>query len=339
MRITSRQAGWALVLGTGFGIGWLVGGRPATPLLQAAPPVPQQPAQQPEYSKQNVGYIHGNIPITREELGEYLIARYGVEKLELLINKRIIEHACKERGIEVTAWEVEQDFNSMIANLGVNRREFIEQLLQQYRKTEYEWKEDVIRPRLMLTQFCKNRIEIKEEDLKKAFESQYGEKVEVQIILYPPGPDQQRNLIRIYDEIRKSDEAFQQAARQQPDANLSRTAGKIKPISRYSGLEDIEKVAFSLRPGEVSEVVQVKEGFLIMKCLGRVPADTSAKFELKRDALRQQVMERKIQEEIPKVFQELSEKATPQNFLRPDKTRGPQQVREIHEQIQPMPQR
>ena len=42
-----------------------------------------------------VAYIYGSIPITREDLGEYLIARKGLDTVELLVNKRIIEHACE----------------------------------------------------------------------------------------------------------------------------------------------------------------------------------------------------------------------------------------------------
>src|SRR5262249_14111486 len=110
-RIPAR-AWFRPVLGLGtlgtmaFGIGWLFGQQ--TPPAMAQPPPPAQtapvaPPTNPDYSNRVVAYIYGTTAITREELGEYLIARYGSEKLELLINKRIIEHACQERGIEVTA--------------------------------------------------------------------------------------------------------------------------------------------------------------------------------------------------------------------------------------------
>ncbi len=63
----------------------------------AAQPQPQQPmAKQPlpEPDRRVVGYITSNntlIPITREELGDYLIARGGYEKLELFANRKILE--------------------------------------------------------------------------------------------------------------------------------------------------------------------------------------------------------------------------------------------------------
>src|SRR5262245_53679868 len=50
--------------------------RPGAPAPAAAP--------LPEPDRRIVGYIYGNVPITREELGDFLIARGGHEKLELL---------------------------------------------------------------------------------------------------------------------------------------------------------------------------------------------------------------------------------------------------------------
>ena len=52
---------------------------------QAGPPTPPAPQAAPpsDYSQRVVAYIYGNIPITREDLGEYQIARQGVDKREL----------------------------------------------------------------------------------------------------------------------------------------------------------------------------------------------------------------------------------------------------------------
>src|SRR5687768_12377012 len=64
-------------------------GLPGTPALQPLPKTAPQP--QPEPDRRITAYIYGNVPITREDLGEFLIARGGHEKLELLVNKKIIE--------------------------------------------------------------------------------------------------------------------------------------------------------------------------------------------------------------------------------------------------------
>src|SRR5215813_11966482 len=78
----------------------------------ANPPMPPQATTPPDsppattgpatdYSHRVVAYIYDTVPITREELGEYLIARMGKERLGNLVNKRIIEHVCQQKGVEV----------------------------------------------------------------------------------------------------------------------------------------------------------------------------------------------------------------------------------------------
>src|SRR4051794_3621887 len=54
---------------------------PGAPAAVAPPPAPLPPS---DYSSRVVAYLHESVPVTREMLGEYLIARYGAEKVELL---------------------------------------------------------------------------------------------------------------------------------------------------------------------------------------------------------------------------------------------------------------
>ena len=96
-----RSAASVLVLTGAAGIGfWLGRGGPESAALAAPPnpPVANTPgspaAPTSDYSQRVVAYIHGTVPVTREELGEYLIARYGHDRLEMFVNRRIIEIAC-----------------------------------------------------------------------------------------------------------------------------------------------------------------------------------------------------------------------------------------------------
>jgi len=54
--------------------------------------------------------------------------------------------------------EVEADFNETLKGINTNRRDFINTVLKPYHKTEYEWKEDVIKPRLMLVKMCRQHV-------------------------------------------------------------------------------------------------------------------------------------------------------------------------------------
>jgi len=319
----------AMVGGVGaaaFALGALAGITSGPRLLAAPPEAAPAAAQQvipeveptPEYSRRVVARIHNKIDITREELGEYLIARFGVEKLQLLINRRIIEQACQEKGIAISPAEVEASIDKDCAELGVDRRTFVTQVLKQKNISLYEWKEDAVKPRLMLAAFCKDRIEVSEDDAQQAFESHYGSKVDVRIILFPR--EQRQIAFKVHEQVRGSEEEFERAARSQPNPHLAATGGQVKPVSRFSGNVEVEKIAFSLRPGELSQIIDTPEGYLIMKCVKQLPPDRTKVFENEKAALIQEVRNRKLQELIPKVARELQEKAQPVRYLKEQDT-------------------
>lgn len=317
-----------------FGLGWLLCLRvaPGGSALAQPPNRPAPAAAEPsEYSKRIVANIYGTIPITREELGEYLIARYGAEKLDLLINKRIIEHACAEKRITVTDAEIEADLDETTKGINVSRKDFIDKVLKARHLSMYEWKEDVVRPKLLLAKLARDRIQVENQEVVNAFESKHGEKVQCRIIHFPPGhpnipPD-------FYQKIRGSDEEFDHAARTQPNANLAMAGGHVTPIGRHTTAPNVEKVIFGLKVNEVSEVISSEnEGQLIVKCLGRVPPDTKVSIEQEREQLYKEVLEKRIQQEIPLVFRELRQTAQAKNWLSGRETQS-DLVRDVQQEL------
>jgi hypothetical protein len=301
---------------------WLGHGGPES-AVRAAPPAPAAaPAQQPpaassDYSQRVVAYIHGTVPITREELGEYLIARFGHDRLEMFVNRRIIEIACQKRGIDVTEAEVNAAIDADCAKVGVERAAFINQVLTRKGKSLYEWKEDVIKPGLMLTKLCveEKRVHVGDDDLQQTFQSVYGPKVECRIIIWPP--DEQKIALQMYDKLRKSEEEFERAARSQAMSDLAAVGGRIRPIAHFSGTHpEVEKEAYSLKPGEISRLIVTPQGTVCLKCDKLIPADPQAKFEEMKEAMRKEVFEKKVEAESRKLFVTLHDEAKPVLFLK-----------------------
>ncbi len=294
-----------------------------------APNSPAAAGTTSDYSQRVVAYMYGTIPITREELGEYLIARMGKERIGQHVNKRIIERACQLKGVEVTSAEIEADLADTLKGLVVNRNDFVTKVLKPYNKTLYEWKEDVIKPRLMLTKLCRDRVQVTEEDLQKAFKAYHGEKVECRIILWPPS--EKGHVIKdYYPKIRDSEEEFDRVSKQQADPKLAASAGKIEPFGRYTtGNEEME-IAI---PGEISHVIETPQGLVVIKCLKHLPPDTT-KLEEVREQLTKDIINRKInQQEIPKVFSELRAEARPVLFLKEGETEE-ELLREAQRELQ-----
>jgi PPIC-type PPIASE domain len=309
---------------------------PPVPLAgEAQPDSPTSPpvaGASTDYSHRVVAYIYGTIPITREELGEYLIARMGKDRLTKLVNKRIIEHVCQEKGIEVTPAEVDADLAETVKGLAVNKHDFVNHLLKNYQLTLYEWKEDVIKPRLLLTKLCRGRVQATEEDLQKAFEAYHGEKLKCRLIMWPP--EEKSRVFMLYPKLRDSEEEFDRAARQQANPKLAASGGKIEAFGRHTtGNEKMEEAAFQLKPNEISEVIETPQGLVVIKCLEHVPPDGKTLEEV-RDQLTQDVINRKIsQVEIPKLFAQLREQADPKLFLKEGETEA-ELVREAERELQ-----
>jgi hypothetical protein len=280
---------------------------------EPAPPTP--PEASGDYAHRWVAVIRGNLGITREEFGEYLIARHA-EQLELLVNKRIIEVACKEKGVEVTAGEVDAALAEDLKGMGnISLNDFVTKVLARYHKSLLEWKEDVIRPKLAMTKLCRARVQVTDQDLRDAFEAYYGEKVDCRLVLFPK--DREKDAMLMYADLRKSDEDFNRIARGQATPSLASKGGEIQPIGHHTtGNDELEKEAFSLQPGEVSKLIGTPQGTVVLKCVKRIPADTSKKLEAVRPALEKEIIEKKTQLEIPKLFKELQAEAKPRLFLK-----------------------
>jgi RNA polymerase sigma factor (sigma-70 family) len=264
-------------------------------------------------SKEPVAYIF-NLPVTREELADYLIAHYGADKLEQLVNKLVIERACREKGIVVRPEEVEAALQADLNSMNITRSEFETNVLTKYHKTLFEWREDVILPRLCLEKLARTRVTVTEEDIRQAFEADCGEKVECQIILWPKG--QAERGILLSPDLVKNSEEFDRLAKQQMTSTLAAQAGRISAIGRHTtDNEAFEKAVFELKPGEIT-LLETTEGTLAIKCLRRLPPDPSKKLEDMRDALTKAVMAKKVQQEIPRLFKELREQAQPKLLLK-----------------------
>jgi len=309
-------AAGAFCLGRGSSMPQAEAKQPAPPPVAVTDvPPPTAPEASSDYARRAVAYIYGTIPITREELGEYLIARLGAEKLNLLVNKRIIEHACQQRNIQVAEAEIDAALAEDMKELKLEKKDFEKLLLQRHNKSLYEWREDVVRPKLLMQKMARDRVVVLPDDVTKAFESYYGEKVKCRVIMWPKA-EEKKVLNDIYPKIRDNEEEFVRWAKQQASNSLASRGGLIEPMGRYSwGDDELEREVFNLRPGEITSVKCTGEFLVVIKCDGRIPPNTEVKLENVRAELEREILRKRIQQEVPILFAELRKKATPTLYL------------------------
>src|SRR5262249_13497422 len=158
---------------------------------------------------------------------------------------------------------------------------------------------------------------VTEDDLRQAFERLYGPKVRCRIILWPKGRESEAR--RAWDEIRADAAAFDRLARTQAAPTLAAAGGGIPLIGRGdgTGTEALECAAFRLKPGEVSRPIALPDGqTAVLKCVELIPADDRKRFGEEKPRLYKEVLDRKVQREIPALFAELKAEAKPQMHLR-----------------------
>ncbi len=248
---------------------------PTAPPARTAAAIPPNRQQTPDDKwREPVAYIYGTIPITYGDLAEYLIARQGADRLAFLVNKRIIEHVCQQRGIRIEEAEINAAVNEDVAKLGVTQKDFEEKVLKRYGKNLYEWREDVVRPKLLLNKWCRDRVQVTSEDLAKAYEAYHGEKLECRIIMWPV-EEKNRVMNELYPKIRDDDKEFDRVARHQANARLAANGGKLdETLGRYTtGSEEVEKAAFGLHPGEITSVLEWSGWLVVIKVDKRNPPE------------------------------------------------------------------
>jgi parvulin-like peptidyl-prolyl isomerase len=288
-------------------------------LVLAQPPATGKSGSPSEVDRNIVAYVN-NVAITRQELAEELLARKGKKQLELLINRKIIEQAAQKANITVTEAEIEADLKDFITASGCSSaRDFEKNVLLKRDTSLFEYKEDVIRPAILMRKLGGQRVSVTDEDLKKAFDAKYGERVQCYVIL----EKNKRNADTIYHELLAAAgsgeknavaSAFMRKAKTQADPHLAANGGLIH-ISRNSAYANMEQRAFQMQDNEMSEVLQTPEGYVIMLREKLLPPIAGKKFETEKETIRKDIAETKLRVEVPKLFKELRDKAVVQDFL------------------------
>ena len=311
---TRKWAKGLAVLGVvGLGVGVtadrLLGQQPA-----AARPLPVAAAPAIEPSRP-IAYLYDSVPVTQEEFGRFLMDRGGADKLDNFVNIRIIEVEAARRKITVTKTEMEAALAKDLEGMAVNQSEFVKVLLPKYGKNLYEWMEDVVRPRLLLSKMCRDKVTVSDEHLKIQYERLHGEKRIVQMILFPKSDDA-NSVAKIRGKIVSDAAEFDSVARGQANPLLGASAGKIKPISKHLQGEDrrIEETAFKLKVGEVSEILVTEQGYVILKLNEILPPNDKVTFETEKSKLYAAAFEERLEQEIPKMFATLKEAAKPKTM-------------------------
>jgi parvulin-like peptidyl-prolyl isomerase len=282
------------------------------PSNEAAPAAQQASAELPrvERPKHDVMAVVNGQDIRRAALATACVERYGEEVLEGLVNKRLIQHHCRNRGIQVTEAEIEAEIDRMAKRFKISREQLLKDVIERERGvSEAQYKNDMLWPMIAIRKVAAEELTVSEQQLTEAYESQFGAAVQCRLLVV-----RDRTLAeQLQRQLTSQPEEFARLAMQHSeDVNSASIGGLIQPIRRHVGDKAIEQEVFALEPNQISKIIPVNEQFAILKCEGRLPA-RNLPLESVRDQLIEQIKESKLRDVASTLFQELQSSATVQN--------------------------
>jgi parvulin-like peptidyl-prolyl isomerase len=257
--------------------------------------------------------------VNGEEIGRELLARdclrrYGADVLDSLINKQLILDYCQRTGIAVSQQEVEAEILRMAQQFKIPADQYLQMLQKERGISPEQYAEDIILPTLALRKVAKEKLKVTPEETQAAYETQFGPQVETRMIVCSTHQKAQELLAKV-----KSDpNSFGKIAKEySDDVPSARNEGIVLPIRRHLGDANIERAAFALKPGQISEIIPLGEKnqagrqYVIIKCERQV-ADRFKEFPLQgevKQRIEHAVRERKEAVMGREIFDKLRKEA------------------------------
>lgn len=284
------------------------GVRPAT----ASSPLPAGNGTAASAQLKVLAVVNGQ-QVTRQDLARECVARYGKEVLESIVNKTLILNACKANGITITQQDVENEIERIAKKFNLSTDRWLQLLQEERNITPGDYRAEIIWPTLALRSLAASKTEVSPEELQQAFEAEFGPKVSVRVISVTSLKKAQELLAK----AKADPENFATLAKDHSEDPSASVMGLIPPIRKYSGNEQLEKIAFAMKKGEISQVISVANHHLIIKCEGHLEATYLAGADLKiaQDRLRDRIRDQKLRTSSADLFQKLQKQAQVVNVI------------------------
>jgi parvulin-like peptidyl-prolyl isomerase len=260
-------------------------------------------------------------PVTLRQLAEECTDRHGRDVLEGMINRKLIEQACQRAHVTVSPQDLDAEVaraaGRMVKPLpdgSPDVKAWLELVAKRQGVSVELYRRDAVWPSVALEKLAAGKVEVTEEDLKRSFESNYGPRVRCRVIV----ANDLRRAQRVWEMARSKPtvENFSDLASKYSIEPGSRAlGGEVPPIRQYGGQPLLEKEAFSLKPGELSGVIQLEdERYVILFCEGRTKPIEVTPAQVRAD-IEQDVREKKQRLAMAEYFEHLQDSAAIDNYL------------------------
>lgn len=248
--------------------------------------------------------------------------------LERLIDNEVLYQKAVRSEAAVGDQEIEAEFGKM--KQGFPSASDFDSTLKRSGVTEAEFK-DQLRRTLLVTRFVEKEVvgdvTISDEEVRRYYDQHPAEmirheSVHLAQILVRAAPEASREsrdaarqkIEEILKEVRSGGE-FAEVARKYSEGPEASRGGDTGWIARGKGPPALEKSAFDLQPGQMSDVVISRLGFHILKLLEKRP-EGPIPFEDVQEKIRARLAARERQEKISVYVTRLKEQARVERALK-----------------------
>jgi len=248
--------------------------------------------------------------------------------LESLINIELLYQESKKDGIQVDDKILNERYENWKKQ--IPNQEALNEFLKKLNLSETGIKDEFKRE-LAVQQFIEKKFGqkalVSDQESKAFYDSnpnffKIPERVRVSHILIKVDPKADaaqkaaaRKKIEDIQKQLKNGKDFSELAKKDSECPSNTKGGDLGYLMRGQVVKPFEDVAFSLKPGEVSGIVETEFGFHIIKVTDKKPATTLA-YEQVKDRLAVNLKKDKVDKEIPLYLEKLKKDAKIERYLK-----------------------
>jgi parvulin-like peptidyl-prolyl isomerase len=267
--------------------------------------------------------------ITEKELEAPLIEAYGLNMLLELVQLDLAKQEADRQSITVSPQDVENEVDLTLSEFqratneasattepttqpsgplsATEREKLLALLLSGQRITRPEF--DIAMERnayLRKLVAPQATADLTDENLHERFNAVYGEKARVRFIRLPD----MMSVARVEDDLKAGQTFEEEMSLHAYDSVGRASTGVPPPFTRKDAEYPLEfrEVVFNLKPGQVSDPVQIKDAIYLVQLIEFIPP-RYVKFEDVKDWLKQDLYEREVQARLKQYLESLAQVA------------------------------
>ena len=249
--------------------------------------------------------------------------------LDRLIDSELLYQAASKSGAAVADGDVEAEFTRIRERF--EKPETFQQMLKDNQVSEAQFREQ-LRRSLAVTRFVDKEVtgdlKVTDEDVKLYYDQNPGEmkrseavRLSEILVRVPPGASARarasarERIEAILKELRAGGD-FADLARRHSEGPEAKRGGDGGWLPRGGGPPPIERAAFAMQPGDVSDIIETRLGYHIVKVGERRP-EGAIPFDEAKALIRAKLLVRQREEKLQEYVGGLRQKARIERHLTP----------------------